>query len=134
MDRSTRILVVARPGHRRQSLVALLKTLNRAELFLIEDCDISILQPPNLVMVDLGGLHSLSEEVFKQAVQQWPTARKLALVDNIRQTSQAFALGADCALTYNTPAGELLFAVKQLCQEAESSFRIGQATALFAAI
>jgi DNA-binding NarL/FixJ family response regulator len=125
MDRSTRILIVARPGHRRQSLVALLKTLNRAELFLIEDFSAATTQPPHLVLVDLGGVHPLSDDLLKQAAQEWPAARKLVLVDDIRQTSRAYSLGADFALGHNTPAGELLLTVKQLSQETQTLFRIG---------
>jgi DNA-binding NarL/FixJ family response regulator len=117
MDRSTRILVIARPGHSRQSLVALLKTLPRLDLFLSEANFPAAAPPPHLVLVDLGGPHPLGLEALKRAAQEWPVARLLALVDDIRQINPACALGADCALPHNAPAGELLQAVQQLSQE-----------------
>ena len=144
MDRSTRILIVARPGHSRQSLVALLKTLHYAELFLTEGntetanqappLKSPLSQAPHLVLVDLGGLHPLGGEVLKRAVQEWPAARKMALVDDIRQIDLAYALGADYALPHDTPAGELLRAVKKLSQETQVASRVDCPTTAFVAI
>ena len=134
MDRSTRILIVARPGHSRQSLVALLKTLHYTELFLTEGNTETASQAPHLVLIDLGGLHPLGSEVLKRAAQAWPAARKMALVDDIRQIDLAYALGADYALPHNTPAGELLRAVQQLSQETQVTSRVDCSTPAFAAI
>jgi len=134
MDRSTRILVIARPGHSRQSLIALLKTLPRAELFLAESSQAMTAQPPNLVLVDLGGLHPLGIEALKRAAQEWPAARKLVLVDDIRRIDPAYALGADCALPHNTPAGELLHTVQQMSQDAPASIPMSQSTPVFVAV
>jgi len=134
MDRSTRILIVARPGHSRQSLVALLKTLHSTELFLTDGNNETASQAPHLILVDLGGLHPLGNEVLKRAAQAWPAARKMALVDDIRQIDLAYALGADYALPHNTPAGELLRAVQQLSQETQVIPRVDRSTPVFAAI
>jgi len=134
MDRSTRILIVARPGHSRQSLVALLKTLHYTELFLTEGNPEIASQAPHLVLIDLGGLHPLGNEVLKRAAQAWPAACKMALVDDIRQIDPAYALGADYVLPHNTPAGELLRAVQQLSQETQVSSRVDRSTPAFAAI
>ena len=127
MDRSTRILIVARPGHSRQSLVALLKTLQSTELFLSEGqagmanqappIPAPPIQAPHLVLVDLGGLNPVGNEVLKGAAQKWPAARKMALVDDIRQIGPAYTLGADYVLPHDTPAGELLDAVRKISQE-----------------
>lgn len=125
MDHATRILIIAQPGHSRQSLVALLKTLPRAELFLAEAGNPVTLQPPHLVLIDLGGLHPLGLETLKRAAGEWPAARRLALVDDIRQISPACALGADCALPHHSSAGELLQAVQQLCQSPPPPSRLG---------
>jgi DNA-binding NarL/FixJ family response regulator len=134
MDRSTRILIIARPGHSRQSLVALLKTLHYTDLFLTEGISETASQAPHLVLIDLGGLHPLGNEVLKRAAQAWPTARKMALVDDIRQVDPAYALGADSALPRNTPAGELLRAVQQLSQETQVTSRVDCSTPAFAVI
>jgi len=134
MDLSTRILVIARPGHSRQSLVALLKTLQATELFLTDGTNQTASQAPHLVLVDLGGLHPLSNEVLKRAAQAWPAARKMVLVDDIRQIAPAYALGADYALPRNTPAGELLRVVQQLSQETQVTSRVDCSTPAFVAI
>jgi DNA-binding NarL/FixJ family response regulator len=139
MDRSTRILIVARPGHSRQSLVALLKTLQYTELFLTEGTIEAINQSPpakapHLVLIDLGGLHPLGDEVLKRAAQEWPAARKMALVDDIRHIDLAYALGMDCAMTHNTPAGELLHAVRQLSQETQAPSRMSHPASAFVTI
>jgi DNA-binding NarL/FixJ family response regulator len=134
MDLSTRILIVARPGHSRQSLVALLRTLQHAELFLAEDNSEIANQALTLILVDLGGLHPLGGDVLKWAVQQWPAARKIALVDDIRQIDKAYALGADFVLPHDTPAGELLRAVQHLNQQAWAASRVDCSTTAFATV
>jgi DNA-binding NarL/FixJ family response regulator len=123
MDLSTRILIIARPGHSRQSLVALLKTLPHTELFQAETGPLASGQSPHLVLIDLGGLHPLGLEALKRAVQDWPAARVLALVDDIRQINPTNALGADCVLPHNAPVGELLQAVRQLSQDSLTAYR-----------
>lgn len=123
MDLSTRILIIARPGHSRQSLVALLKTLPQAELFQAEAGALASAQSPHLVIIDLGGLHPLGPETLKRAVQDWPAARVLALVDDIRQVHLANTLGADCVLPHHSTAGELLAAVHQLSQNPPPAYR-----------
>ena len=139
MDHSTRILIVARPGHSRQSLVALLKTLQSTELFLSEGQteianQASPHQAPHLVLVDLGGLSPVGNDVLKGAAQKWPAARKMALVDDIRQIGSAYALGADYALLHDTPAGELLDTVQRISQETHlASHRDRTTTAVMAA-
>jgi DNA-binding NarL/FixJ family response regulator len=124
MDLSTRILIIARPGHSRQSLVALLKTLPQIELFQAEAGYLTSTQAPHLVLIDLGGLYPLGLEALKRVMQDWPTARVLALVDDIRQINPVNALGADCVLPHNSPAGELLQAVHRLSQEKPAPYRV----------
>jgi DNA-binding NarL/FixJ family response regulator len=134
MDRSTRILIVARPGHSRQSLVALLKTLHSTELFLTEGNTGPDSQAPHLVLVDLGGLYPLGVEALRQAAKEWPAARKMALVDDIRQIDPAYELGADYALPHNTPAGELLDAVEKLSRGTQAGSRMDRSSAAFVAV
>lgn len=134
MDHATRILIIARPGHGRQSLVALLKTLPRAELFLAETGHAGFPQPPHLVLIDLSGPHPLGLEALKRAAGEWPAARLLALVDDIRQINPACAQGADCALPHNSPAGELLQAVQQLSQGSPALYRASARFSVPAAI
>jgi DNA-binding NarL/FixJ family response regulator len=134
MDLSTRILIVARPGHNRQSLVALLRTIHHAELFLAGGNSEIVNQAPTLILVDLGGLDPLGGDVLKRAAQDWPAARKIALVDDIRQIDLAYALGADYVLPHDTPAGELLHAVLKMSQETQPEFRLRHLDTAFVSI
>lgn len=134
MERSTRILIVAPAGHSRHSLVALLKTLHHADLFLSETGATTLMQPPHLVLVDLGGARPLGVEALKRAAQDWPAAYKLALVEDIRQIDLVHALGADCALPRHVPAGELLYIVQQFIQDSQTSLQIRQPRPLFATL
>lgn len=134
MERSTRILIIAPAGHSCHSLIALLKTLHHADLFLSETDAATLMQPPHLVLIDLGGARPLGVEALKRAAQEWPAAYKLALVEDIRQIDLAHALGADCALPHHIPAGELLHIVQEHLQDSQSSLQIGQPRPLFATI
>jgi DNA-binding NarL/FixJ family response regulator len=115
MNGAPSILVIARPGNDRSSLAALLKTLRRAQLFLHDGRGpLPAALHPDLVMIDLGSLEGCSPEMLVSAVRQWPTARCLALVSDVRQTTGALALGAHCALSRDACAGELLQTVQRL--------------------
>lgn len=109
-----RIVLIARPGRDRRSLAALLKTLGRMDLFLYDGEAPGPALPPDLVLVDLGALDRGAAASLEGAAQSWPSARRLALVDDIRCVGQARALGAHCTLTRSASAGELLQAVRRL--------------------
>jgi DNA-binding NarL/FixJ family response regulator len=134
MERSTRILIVAPAGHSCHSLFALLKTLHHVDLFLSETGAMTLVQPPHLVLIDLGGTRPLGVEALKRAVQEWPAAYKLALVEDIRQIDLAYALGADCALAHHIPAGELLHVVQQFIRIGQAPPQIRPPRPLFATI
>lgn len=108
------IVIIARPGRDQRSLAALLKTLGRMDLFLYDGETPGPASPPDLVLVDLGALDRAAAASLTGAARSWPSARRLALVDDIRCAGQAQALGADCTLTRSAPAGELLQAVRRL--------------------
>ena len=89
---------------------------------------------PRAVLIDLGGTRPLGVEALKRAVQEWPAAYKLALVEDIRQIDLAYALGADCALAHHIPAGELLHVVQQFIRIGQAPPQIRPPRPLFATI
>ena len=113
---SGHIVVIARPGSDRRSLAALLKTLDRVELFVSDGRGTlpRTVQSPDLVLVDLEGFEPPGASPLARAAGEWPSAPRLALVADIRQSAAACHLGADCALARTTPAGELLQTVRRL--------------------
>jgi DNA-binding NarL/FixJ family response regulator len=121
MDGATRILIIARPGHFRSSLMALLKTLTGAELFPADnltsiDQEVTAQAAPHLVLVDRDSLSSSGQEVLAALRLRWPGTRCLVLVDNVyrHQYGAARPTGADCVLAKSVPAGELLRTVQQM--------------------
>ena len=117
MDGAPSILIIASPGRDRQSLAALLKTLRCSELFLSDGIAPvqNNLPTPELVLVDLAALGKSGEESLAHAARQWPTARRLALVDDLRLIEKTRSIGAHYALARNAPAGELLRVVQRMC-------------------
>jgi hypothetical protein len=116
MNGAPSILIIARPGNDRQSLIALLKTLGGLDLFLDDGRggSTAAARSPDLVLFDLDRLDPSCTDALQRATRDFPAARRLALVADIRQTPAAHALGAQCALDRCTPAGDLLAAVSRM--------------------
>ena len=118
------VLLIARPGRDRSSLAALLKTLDQAELFLLDGAvseeslsGLSLgarFHSPDLVVVDLDGLNDADPDPLEWAAQTWPKARRLALSDRIHRAPAARPLDADCALARTSSAGDLLSAARRI--------------------
>lgn len=121
METRTRILVIARAGHFRDSLVALLRTIPRVDLTLVDGIHWEELRPPvevqpDVVVIDLETVGCACAEAVTTARGRWASARYLALADNVRQARSARNTGVDGVLTKSTPAGELLLTIEQLAE------------------
>ncbi len=127
MDGATHILILVRHGHFRSSLIALLKTQPGVELSLVEDIrevnkEFLLKATSPLILADLDGLGSAGLERLTMLRKLLPTARCLALVDNVYQPGILAAysdnsyssLGVDCVLAKSISAGELLRTVQQM--------------------
>src|SRR5512136_816340 len=132
METIVRILIVARPGHFRDSLVAVLKTLPGVELFLVNGLksshweELSLAQPA-IALVDLDATdvaQALSLDLLKD---KWPWIRCVALVDNFQQARAARSGNVDLALSRSASAGELLSAIQRLSAGAPAPVRTVQA-------
>jgi DNA-binding NarL/FixJ family response regulator len=132
METVLRILVVARPGHFRDSLVAVLKTLPQVELFLVDGLsrghwEALSLEQPAIALVDLDA-EDVSQASSLGALQaEWPGIRCIALVDNFQQARAARSGNVDLALSRSASAGELLSAIQRLSAGAPAPIRYTQA-------
>jgi DNA-binding NarL/FixJ family response regulator len=118
-DRSSRIAVVARRGHFRDSLVALLRNLSRVEIvaldfpLLLGDAYFSQGRPPDIVVLVTEGLALTVHEALPALRGDWPEARFVVLVDHVWRVGQGQDLGVDCILAKCAPAGEILPAIRE---------------------
>jgi DNA-binding NarL/FixJ family response regulator len=132
METVLRILIVARPGHFRDSLAAVLKTLPRVELFLVNGLNRShwetlSLAQPAIALVDLEA-DDLSQATSLGALKDnWPGILCIALVDNLQQARAARSGNVDLALSRSASAGELLSAIQRLSAGAAAPIRYVQA-------
>ena len=132
IETAVRILIVARPGHFRDSLVAVLKTLPRVELFLVNGLNRShweTLSPAQLeiALADLEA-DDISQASSLGALKEfWPGIRCIALVDNLQQARAARSGNVDLALSRGASAGELLSAIQRLSVGAPAQLRSVQA-------
>ena len=132
MENVVRILIVARPGHFRDSLPAVLKTLPRVELFLVDGLNRShwehlCLAQPAIALADLEAsdvAQALSLDLLKE---KWPGIRCVALVDNFQQARAARSGNVDLALSRSASAGELLSAIQRISAGAPAPIRTVQA-------
>lgn len=125
MDSVTRILILAQPGHFRSSLVALLKTLPRVDLFLVDDLasldhGFPPQAAPHLVLADRERLGYSAQEAMDALRRHWPSVHCLVLVDNVFPDSAPWRVSVDCVMAKSAPAGEFLRAVQQLSAARES--------------
>jgi len=132
MENVVRILIVARPGHFRDSLAAVLKTLPRVELFLVDGLNrnhwehLSLAQPA-IALADLDASDVAQAFSLDLLKDKWPGIRCVALVDNFQQARAARSGNADLALSRSASAGELLSAIQRLSAGASTAIRYVQA-------
>jgi hypothetical protein len=133
-------VILARPGHFRDSLEALLRTIPKSDLIipLNPPCDLAA-EPvlaayperearlyssleclekshPDLVVVDLDALDEACVSRLAMLRSRLPGANWLALSNDPRRSRLAKRLEVDCILAKSTPAGEFLQTVHQLGQ------------------
>lgn len=117
-------LILASPGHYRESLVGLLQNLPDSEISLFDPQQKKVLSSfdtnQSIVLVDLPSLSEIqsngisSVEVINSIRDKLPGARIVLLVDNYQQSREAQCLYADCILPRSVSAGQFLNAVRNL--------------------
>jgi DNA-binding NarL/FixJ family response regulator len=113
-----RILIKAKPGHFRDSLEAVLRTLPRTELFLAgsecDDWEGGSQLPHTIVVADLESAGSIVPACLSAFKVSYPSIHCVILVDNNQQTKAAYLMGADLVLPRSASAGELLSAIQRM--------------------
>ncbi len=118
MKNVTMALIVAQPGHLRNSLQTLLTTLPEIEI-IAEMRDMSTLLRmgpslrPDLVLIEANANNCLTA-VVQQIKQEWLNTRCVVLVDSGSQMETAVAAGADLILFKGCRAAELINQIEAL--------------------
>jgi DNA-binding NarL/FixJ family response regulator len=132
MESFVRVLIVARPGHFRDSLVAVLKTLPKLELFLVDGLNCSYweelsLAQPAIALADLDASDVSQATSLALLKEKWPGIRCVVLVDNFQQARVARSGNVDLVLSRSASAGELLSAIQRLSAGLATANRYVQA-------
>ena len=113
MNKITLALIIAKPGHLRNSLQSLLRTIPQIEI-LAESNDPSILLKindeisPELILLEAALLDETDWSAIKKIKAEWPDIKVLVLTDNDQQGQAAREAGADFYLLKGFPATELV--------------------------
>jgi hypothetical protein len=124
VDNPSRILIIANPGHFRDSLVAILRTLEKSELFLVNpqerlEKEWFLDEGNSLVLADLAA-NPFSAFCLARIKKSCPDAHCIVLVDNFYQSRKAETIEVDYVLPRNASAGELLGVIRRICINAAS--------------
>ena len=119
MSIPTRFVVLSRPGHSRDSLVALLRTIPQADVYLLDGRSRISLERleetmPDLILAEYGVIANGLADNLAGLRKCKPEIKCLVLVESFREVKAAQALGADCVFLKSVSAGEFLQAIRQL--------------------
>lgn len=119
------VLVVARPGPLRDSLMALLRSIPGIAAVQQADDAIAGLRfaetaRPALVLIDGGLPGGEAWTVLRQVQVRWPCTQSVVLTDTIQLRRRAEAAGANRALLKGFPAAKLSSMLEQLLQQSVS--------------
>ena len=118
MNSASQILIIANPGHFRDSLVAILMTLAKSELFLVNpgewvENEWFLDEGNSLVLADLAASPNAAS-CLAGIKKNCPDARCIVLIDNFYQPKKAETIEADYVLPRNASAGELLGIIRRI--------------------
>jgi DNA-binding NarL/FixJ family response regulator len=119
MKSEIKTVVIARPGHYRTSLVALLATVPQVNYVRTYDelnqvTDVPKEFYPDLVLMETYHLNQHLADSMTKIALRWPGARRILLADRVDQPKRASMYGADFVLTKEISAGEFLRLIQQL--------------------
>ena len=122
MNKITLALIVAKPGHLRNGLQSLLRTIPQIEL-LAESHDPSILEKmsdqihPELIMIDAHIFNEANYAAIKKIKKDRDGVKVLMLTENDEQGQAAKEVGADYYLLKGFHASELANLIETLLTE-----------------
>ena len=120
----TLALIATRPGSLQDSLVALMSTMHQVQAVLVAEDLASALRliarhRPTLVTLEMDLSGEETHAALEQIKARWPSARCIALADDVQQQREAEAAGADIVLLKGFPAAKLIAAIEGLLSQEE---------------
>ena len=112
MNKITLALVITKPGHLRNGLQSLLRTVPQIEI-IAEAHDPSVLLKmsdeihPELILIDASVFDDINWTAISKLKAEWPKTLMLVLTENDQQGQSAKESGADFTLPKGFPAAEL---------------------------
>lgn len=123
MEKITLALVISQPGHLRNGLQSLLRTIPQIEI-IAESQDPSVLLKmendihPDLLIIDAIVIDEINWLAIANLKAGWPKTKMLILTDNNLQEMKAIEAGADFSLPKGFPASALVTLIENsLCQK-----------------
>ena len=122
MNKITLALIIAKPGHLRNGLQSLLRSIPQIEI-LAESNDPSILSKmekgihPDLILVDAYMFDESNWAALKMIKKDWPSIHVLMLTENDEQGQAAKDAGADFYLLKGFHASELANLIETLLKQ-----------------
>ena len=113
MEKITLALVITKPGHLRNGLQSILRTVPQIEV-IAESQDPSVLVRmsdeihPDLILLDAEVIEDPDWTAIAKLKGEWPQTTILVLTENDKQGQQAKKAGADHFLPKGFPAAELV--------------------------
>ena len=112
MNKITLALVITKPGHLRNGLQSILRTVPQIEI-IAESHDPSVLLRmsdeihPELILLDAEVIVETEWTAIAKLKKEWPHTTILVLTENAQQEQSAKESGADFTLPKGFPAAEL---------------------------
>ena len=113
LKKITLALIIAQPGHLRNGLQSLLRSIPKIEV-IAESHDPSILMKmsddihPDVIIIDACVIEEMNWNAIETIKADWPNTRILVLTDVDQQGKRAIEAGADFSLPKGFPAAELV--------------------------
>lgn len=119
MKPDIKTVVIARQGHLRTSLVALLATV--PQISAVKTCEylqVALNLPqdfaPGIVFYETHYPSAITAEAINRLKQRWPEARFVVLAEHSGKAVSGGGIGADLVLTKEIQAGEFLRLIRKL--------------------
>lgn len=119
MNKITLALVITKPGHLRNGLLSLLRTIPQIKI-IAESHDPSVLLKmrdeihPDLILLDASAFDEVEWTAILKLKAEWPETTILVLTENEKQNQSAKEAGADLMLPKGFPAAELVDLIENL--------------------
>ena len=119
MNKITLALVITKPGHLRNGLQSLLRTIPQIEIT-AESHDPSVLLKmsgeihPELILLDAGLLAEMDWSAISNLKTEWPETTILILTETEKQNQSAKEAGADFTLPKGSRAAELVDLIENM--------------------